>query len=190
MYKRQPKAAAKILKMAKSRRVDQGLAQMIVNETSAFGAEDETKLPKEQQQRLEEEAAAILDNPPSDLPPPPEPVPLETDRYLHEKLAALIVELKKLVTKSTDRFVGCEIEPHDLENAAAFLQQVATKIVNRRAAEMQTNSGGGDAQLCGDIQVAIKLTAVGTYTNQPKGRCPKKGLPNEDPHDHQTRTEE
>jgi hypothetical protein len=120
--------------MAKSRRVDQGLAQMIVNETSAFGAEDETKLPKEEQQRLEEEAADILDNPPPDLRPSPEPVPLETDRYLHQQLSALMIELKKLVTKPTDRFVGCEVEPSELENAADFLREIAAKIVRRRAA--------------------------------------------------------
>ena len=128
-----PKAAAKILKTAKSRRVDQGLAQMIVDETSAFGAEDETKLPKKEQQQIDREAADILDNPPRDLPPLPEPVPLETDKYLHEKLAALIIELKKLTTKSTDRFAACEIEPHDLENAADFLKLVAAKICSRRA---------------------------------------------------------
>jgi hypothetical protein len=119
---------------AKSRRVDQGLAQMIVDETSAFGAEDETKLPKEEQQQIDQEAADILDNPPSDLPPPPEPVPLETDRYLHQKLSALMIELKKLVTKPTDRFAACEIEPSELETAADFLRQVAAKIVRRRAA--------------------------------------------------------
>jgi hypothetical protein len=130
-----PKAAAKILKMAKSRRVDQSLAQMIVNETSAFGAEDSGEIKsKEERQQLEEEANAILDNPPPDLPPPPEPVPLETDKYLHEKLAELMVELKKLATKSTDRFVACGIEPSDLENVADFLREIAAKVIRKRAA--------------------------------------------------------
>ena len=60
-------------------------------------------------------------------------MPLETDKYLHERLSALIIELKKLTGKSTDRFVACEIEPSDLENAADFLRQVAAKICSRRA---------------------------------------------------------
>jgi hypothetical protein len=133
----EPEVTASILKLAKERRVDQSLvAAMVLARTrdedlkEALSKAEQRQL---EQQQLEDEANAILDGPPPVLPPP-EPVPLETDKYLHEKLSALIIELKKLVTKSTERFVACEIEPSDLENAADFLKQVAAKIVSRRAA--------------------------------------------------------
>jgi hypothetical protein len=62
-------------------------------------------------------------------------VPLDTDKYLHERLSALIIELKKLTSKATYRFQNCEIEPSDLYNVADFLRQVAGKISTRKAGE-------------------------------------------------------
>jgi hypothetical protein len=146
-----PKVAAKILKAAKERRVDDYMAAAfsaeqrkrteITAEEERIEDEQQQKLAEqfeEEQQRLErqrlkEEAEAILDGPPPDLPPP-EPVPLETDKYLHQKLAALVVDLKKLATKPTDRFAASGIEPSDLHTVCDFLKQVAAKIVSRRAA--------------------------------------------------------
>lgn len=157
----EPETAALIVEAAKSKWVNESRAIAIVeqamrdslqieeSEDGEVGTTDENWLAREQaieqeqrareraieqEQRLKEEAEAILDNPPADLLPPPEPVPLETDRYLHEKLAALIIELKKLATKSTDRFIASGIEPSDLETVSDFLKQIATKIVSRRAA--------------------------------------------------------
>jgi hypothetical protein len=118
-----------------------------------------------EQKQLEDEANAILDGPPPDLPPTQEPVVLETDRYLHEKLAELMVELKKLTGKLTDRFAACEIEPSDLESAADFLRDIATKITRRKSCMNATNSDGGDAQFS-------RAVTVSTLALDSSGRLP------------------
>jgi hypothetical protein len=60
--------------------------------------------------------------------------------YLHERLSVLLIEMKKLTEKSTDRFAGCKIEPADLEYVADFLRQVAVKIRGRATTNPADNT--------------------------------------------------
>jgi hypothetical protein len=52
----------------------------------------------------------------------------DPDRHARERFTTLVLELKKLVTKSVNRFVGCGVSPTDLELIAGFLLAVGAKI--------------------------------------------------------------
>jgi len=71
-------------------------------------AQIEAEGAAEEQREAEEqaEAEAILDGPPPDLAPA-EPVLPDPDRYARDRFTTLILELKKLVMKSSDRFAAC-----------------------------------------------------------------------------------
>jgi hypothetical protein len=125
-------ATEAVLKEASQKRVGEDRADEIIEKALADMAAAEEADPLHAP-RPEPEAEPENDpeeSPPP--PPPPPPGPLPRDRYLAEKFAAAILELMKLTTKSSAKFVGV-IPPNDLELIANFLNQIAAGTKARAA---------------------------------------------------------